>query len=148
MSSNLVELIELEYVKRIFNKEDKTFSCIKESENVNWHMAIGSLFYVIYDDACQARTGETSGFIDRLPSCYHPNHLFHTLLPSVTSMMSEKHNYLATYRAVKLGIQLMERMSAGSISKDELEMQIHSDFLVYNSMLECLLGHYLFIGNI
>jgi hypothetical protein len=43
--------------------------------------------------------------------------------------MGEKQNYLATYRAVCLGLRLAERISPGSMSKAELEMQVHSDFL-------------------
>ena len=127
MSSNLVELIEFESIKRTFNKP--RFSYIKEDETKHWNMAIGTLFYLIYDDACQTNPGEKLNFIDRLPFCYHPNHLFNFLLPSITCLMGEKQNYLATYRAVCLGLSLAERISPGSMSKAELEMQVHSDFL-------------------
>jgi hypothetical protein len=94
-------------------------------------MAIGTLFYVVYDDACQTNPGEQLNFIDRLPFCYHPNHLFNCLLPSITYLMSEMDNYLAAYMSVRLGTMLAERMSAGMMSKAELEMPIHLDFLAH-----------------
>ena len=117
MSSNLVDLIEFETVKQTFNKP--RFGNIKEYEIQHWNVAIGTLFYLIYDDACQTNPGEKLDFIDRLPFCYNPNHLFNFLLPSITCMMAEKQNYLTAYTAVSLGLMLAERMSVGSMSKAE-----------------------------
>ena len=127
MNANILELVEFESVKRAFNKE--RFGSFKGGDLGHWKMAVGTLFFVVFDDACQTNPGEQLNFIDRLPFCYHPNHLFNTLLPSVTYLMCEKDNYLAQYMAVRLGTMLAERMSVGSISKAELEKSIHTYFL-------------------
>ena len=127
MNSNILELVDFETVKRDFNKE--RFGSFPGGEIGHWKMAIGTLFFVVYDDACQTNPGQQMNFIDRLPFCYHPNHVFNTLLPSVTYLECEKDNYLAQYMAVRLGTMLAERMSPGSISKAELEKSIHTYFL-------------------
>ena len=70
MSSNLVDLVEFESVKRAFNKP--RFCNFKENEIEHWNMAIGTLFYLVYDDARQTIPGENMDFIDRLEGQWRP----------------------------------------------------------------------------
>ena len=125
-SSNVVDLIDFETIKRTFKKD--RFNNVQENEAIRWQSAIGTLFYIIYDDASLTKN-EQQGFIQYLPFCYTPNHLFNLLLPSITCLLEEKQNYLANYKAIQLGFQLIERIPAGSMSKEELQMEVHSKFL-------------------
>ena len=125
-SSNVVDLIDFETIKRTFKKD--RFNNVQENEAIRWQSALGTLFYIIYDDATLTKN-EQQGLIQYLPFCYTPNHLFNLLLPSITCLLEEKQNYLANYKAIQLAFQLVERIPAGSMSKEELQMEVHSKFL-------------------
>ena len=124
-SSNVVDLIDFDTVKKSLKKD--RFSSLQKDEGLRWQCAIGTLFYIIYDDASEPN--ESKGFIEKLPFCYHPTYLFHLLLPSITCLLEEKQNYLANYKAITLGLLLVERIPIGCISKEELQTEIHSKFL-------------------
>ena len=125
-STNVVDLIDFDTVKHFFQKD--RFSSLQKDEALRWQSAIGTLFYIIYDDATQP-TNESNGFIEKLPFCYQPAYLFHLLLPSVTYLLEEKQNYLTNYKAITLGLLLVERIPIECISKEELQTEIHSKFL-------------------
>ena len=95
---------------------------------MRWQSAIGTLFFIIYDDANQPDK-ESKGFIENIPFCYQPNYLFNLLLPSITFLLEENQNYLANYKAIQLGLLLVKRIPTSCMSKDELEMEIHSKFI-------------------
>ena len=126
-STNLMDLIEFDSIKQKFKKD--RFSSIKEDESVRWQLAIGTLFYIIYDDASEANISNNQQFIDRLPFVYSPNYLFNLLLPSMSCLMKDKQNYLSSHKAIRLAMLMTERMSTGCMSKEELQMQIHAIFL-------------------
>ena len=125
-SSNVFDLIDFENVKHSFKKD--RFNNLKENESIRWQSAIGTLFFLIYDDAAQPNN-QRHGFIENLPFCYQPSYLFNLLLPSISCLLEENQNYLANYKAIRLGILLVERIPTGCMSKEELQMEIHSKFL-------------------
>lgn len=126
-SSNLIDLIEFDLIKQNFKKD--RFSSIKEQEKDRWKSAIGTLFYIIFDDSAQTDEKCKQGFVNYLPFVYLPNHLFNSLLPSIVVLIREEQNYLSVHKGIRLGLLLTERIALGSMSKDELQMQVHSDFL-------------------
>ena len=126
-SSNLLDLIEFDLIKQTFKKD--RFSSIKEEEKDRWKSAIGTLFYIIFDDLAQTDEKWKQGFVNYLPFVYLPNHLFNSLLPSIIVLIREEQNYLSVHKGIRLGLLLTERIALESMSKDELQMQVHSDFL-------------------
>ena len=67
-SSNLLDFIEFDLTKQTFKKD--RFSSITEEEKDRWKLAIGTLFYVIFDDAALTDEKCKQGFVNYLPFVY------------------------------------------------------------------------------